>query len=74
MWSNCFCFVLVTSSQIASLSKLFGNFFFLGKKILEWAVLGKFKQECGGGLRIYFCETLPRISQFFTLPLEIPQN
>ena len=81
MWSNCFCFVLVTPSQLRSqpvFQNLLGIFICLLPGDVNKPENGLFQKKIkmGGwrGLRIYFCENSPGIFHFFTLPLEIPDK
>ena len=77
MLSNCFCFVLVTSSQLDSYQ--LSLVYLLPhdvKKPQNGLFQKKFKQVRGRGvgLRIFFCENTPGIFHFFTLPLEFPDK
>ena len=81
MWSNCFCFVLVTPSQLRSqpvFQNLLGIFICLLPGDVNKPENGLFQKKIkmggGRGLRIYFCENSPGIFHFFTLPLEIPDK
>ena len=78
MWSNCYYFVLVTSSWLDSQSfKICLEILFICcpahdvNKPQNGLFQKKFKQ---GRLRIYFCENCPAIFHFFTLSLEIPDK
>ena len=75
MWSNCFCFVLVTSSQLDRqlvFQNLFEHFIHMLPRDVNKSQNGLFQKEMKqGGLKIYFCENSPGIFHFFTLPLEI---
>ena len=84
MWRNCFCFVLVTSSQLDNQSfkiclvwqftvwKFCLSAALRCKQTLEWAIPEK--NQTGRGLRIYFSENCPGIFHSFTLPLELPDK
>ena len=75
MWSNCFCFVLVTSSKLARqlvFQNLFENFIYMLPRDVNKSQNGLFQKKMKqGGLKVYFCENSPGIFHFFTLPLEI---
>ena len=78
MLSNCFCFVLVTSSQLDSYQL---SLVYLLPRDVNKPQNGLFQKKLkqvgrrGTGLRIFFCENSPGIFLFsFTLPLEIPDK
>ena len=78
MLSNCFCFVLVTSSQRDSYQL---SLVYLLPRDVNKPQNGLFQKKLkqvgrrGTGLRIFFCENSPGIFLFsFTLPLEIPDK